>query len=76
VIEAILRRLYRRCDALVAPSESMAQVLRSQRMNYDIDIWSRGVDREMFHPGRRDLAWRRALGIATTRWRSASLAGW
>ncbi|HEY9092834.1 glycosyltransferase, partial [Parasphingorhabdus sp.] len=28
VIEAILRRLYRRCDALVAPSESMAQVLR------------------------------------------------
>ncbi len=64
VIEAILRRLYRRCDALVAPSESMAQVLRSQRMNYDIDIWSRGVDRDIFHPGRRDLEWRRALGIA------------
>ena len=64
VMEAILRRFYRRCDALVAPSESMAQVLRSQRMNYDIDIWSRGVDREMFHPGRRDLEWRRALGIA------------
>jgi glycosyltransferase involved in cell wall biosynthesis len=63
-IEAILRRFYRRCDALVAPSESMAQVLRDQRMNYDIDIWSRGVDREIFHPGRRDLAWRRSLGIA------------
>lgn len=63
-IEAIMRRFYRRCDALVAPSESMAQVLRDQRMNYDISIWSRGVDREIFHPGRRDLAWRRALGIA------------
>ena len=63
VMEAILRRLYRRCDALVAPSESMAQVLRGQRMNYDIDIWSRGVDREIFHPGRRDLAWRQGLGI-------------
>ena len=63
VMEAILRRLYRRCDALVAPSESMAQVLRSQRMNYDVDIWSRGVDREIFHPGRRDLAWRQGLGI-------------
>lgn len=62
-IEAILRRLYRRCDALVAPSESMAQVLRDQRMNYDISIWSRGVDREIFHPGRRDLAWRQVLGI-------------
>ena len=64
VVEALLRRFYRRCDALVAPSESMAQVLRDQRMNYDIDIWSRGVDREIFHPGRRDPAWRRGLGIA------------
>lgn len=63
-IEAIMRRIYRRCDALVAPSESMAQVLRSQRMNYDVAIWSRGVDREIFNPGRRDLAWRRSLGIA------------
>jgi glycosyltransferase involved in cell wall biosynthesis len=42
----------------------MAQVLRDQRMNYDIDIWSRGVDREVFHPGRRDMEWRRAHGIA------------
>ena len=64
LIEAILRRFYRRCDALVAPSESMAQVLRAQRMNFDISIWSRGVDREIFHSGRRDLAWRRGLGIA------------
>ena len=63
VLEAILRRFYRRCDALVAPSESMAQVLRAQRMNYDIGIWSRGVDREVFNPGRRDPQWRRALGI-------------
>jgi glycosyltransferase involved in cell wall biosynthesis len=63
VMEAMLRRFYRRCDALVAPSESMAQVLREQRMNYDISIWSRGVDREVFHPGARDLEWRRAEGI-------------
>jgi glycosyltransferase involved in cell wall biosynthesis len=64
VLTAILRRFYRRCDALVAPSESMAQVLRDQRMNYDISLWSRGVDRDTFNPGRRDLAWRRGLGIA------------
>ncbi|QCI93639.1 glycosyltransferase family 1 protein [Novosphingobium sp. EMRT-2] len=64
VLEAVLRRFYRRCDALVAPSESMAQVLRAQRMNYDIDIWSRGVDRDVFHPGARDTAWRQSLGIA------------
>jgi len=64
VLMAMLRRFYRRCDALVAPSESMAQVLRDQRMNYDVSIWSRGVDREVFNPGQRDLAWRRSLGIA------------
>jgi phosphatidylinositol alpha 1,6-mannosyltransferase len=61
---AWLRKLYRKCDALVAPSESMAQVLREQRMNFDIDIWSRGVDRDIFYPARRDLAWRQSLGIA------------
>ena len=64
LFEALLRRFYRRCDALVAPSESMAQVLREQRMNYDVSIWSRGVDREIFDPSRRDLAWRRSLGLA------------
>jgi phosphatidylinositol alpha 1,6-mannosyltransferase len=64
LVEAWLRKLYRKCDALVVPSESMAQVLRQQRMNYDIDIWSRGVDRDIFIPARRDLTWRQALGIA------------
>lgn len=63
LVEAWLRRLYRQCDALVAPSESFAQVLREQRMNYDIDIWSRGVDRDIFNSGRRDLEWRRARDI-------------
>lgn len=59
----LLRRLYRRCDAIFAPSESMAQVLREQRMNDHVGIWSRGIDREIFDPSKRDLAWRRELGI-------------
>lgn len=63
-LTALLRRFYQRCDALVTPSESMAQVLRDQRMNFDIGIWSRGVDRTVFNPQRRELDWRRALGIA------------
>lgn len=63
LVEAWLRRLYRKCDALVAPSESFAQVLREQRMNYDIDIWSRGVDREIFNPQRRNMEWRRSQGL-------------
>ena len=63
LIESMLRRFYRRCDAIVAPSESMAQLLRDQRMSYDVGIWTRGIDREIFCPARRDMAWRRSLGI-------------
>jgi glycosyltransferase involved in cell wall biosynthesis len=64
VVVAWLRKLYRKCDALIAPSESFAQVLRQQRMNYDIGIWTRGVERDVFNPGRRDMSWRRSWGIA------------
>lgn len=62
-VRAILRRLYLRCDALLVPAESTAAVLRAQRMNRNIAIWSRGVDRGQFNPERRDMAWRRSLGI-------------
>ncbi len=58
------RNLYRRCDAIVAPSESMAEVLHEERMNDRIGIWSRGVDKHIFDPARRDMVWRRSLGIA------------
>ena len=63
LVVVALRRLYRRCNAIFAPSDSMAQLLRDQRMNYDVGIWSRGIDREIFNPGRRGLEWRRSLGI-------------
>jgi glycosyltransferase involved in cell wall biosynthesis len=64
LVESMLRRFYRRCDAIVAPSDSMAQLLRDQRMSYDVGIWTRGIDRDIFTPARRDLGWRQALGIA------------
>ena len=60
---AIMRRYYRRCDAIVVPAESTAAILRAQRMNDDISLWSRGVDREQFNPERRNLEWRRGHGI-------------
>ena len=59
----IMRRIYRRCEVVMAPAESVAAVLRAQRMNRDITIWGRGVDREQFNPERRDMAWRRSQGI-------------
>jgi len=64
LVRALLRRFYLRCEVVMAPSESMAAVLRAQRMNRDIAIWARGIDREQFNPGRRDMEWRRTLGIA------------
>lgn len=63
---AIQRRLYRQCDAIVAPSESMAEVLRAERMNDDVGIWSRGIDRHVFNRDRRSLDWRQSLGIGDT----------
>ncbi|HEY0014025.1 MAG TPA: glycosyltransferase family 1 protein [Allosphingosinicella sp.] len=63
LVVAGLRRFYRRCDAIFAPSDSMAELLRNQRMNFDVGIWTRGIDAETFNPARRDLDWRRGLGI-------------
>ncbi len=63
-IEAWLRRLYARCDVLLVPSPTMVDVLREQRMNRNVAIWSRGVEKGIFNPGARDLEWRRSIGLA------------
>ncbi len=62
-IETALRRLYRKCAEIYAPSESMAAVLTDQRMNRKVRIWSRGIDGDLFHPDKRDMEWRRGIGI-------------
>ena len=59
----IMRRFYHRCEVVLAPAETTAAILRAQRMNRDIALWARGVDREQFNPERRDMAWRRSMGI-------------
>ena len=60
----IMRRFYHRCEIVLAPAESTGAILRAQRMNRDIAIWGRGVDRDQFNPERRDMDWRRSVGIA------------
>ena len=60
----IMRRFYHRCEIVMAPAASTAEILRAQRMNRDITIWTRGIDRVQFNPERRDMAWRRSIGIA------------
>jgi len=59
----IMRRLYHRCEVVLAPAESTASILRAQRMNRDITIWARGIDRDQFNPERRDMKWRHAHHI-------------
>lgn len=64
LVEAMLRRFYRRCDAIMAPSEALAQMLREQRMSYDVGVWTRGIDDSLFNPAQRDLTWRKSIGLS------------
>jgi phosphatidylinositol alpha 1,6-mannosyltransferase len=64
LVEMALRRFYRCCDAIFAPSQSMVRLLRDQDMNDRVGMWTRGTDRHVFNRQRRDMGWRRALGIA------------
>jgi len=64
LVRAALRRFYHRCEVVLAPAQSTATILRAQRMNRNIEIWTRGIDRDQFNPERRDIAWRREQGIA------------
>ena len=61
---ALMRRFYHRCEVVLAPAQSTAAILRAQRMNRDIQTWTRGIDRNQFNPDRRDMEWRRSIGIA------------
>jgi phosphatidylinositol alpha 1,6-mannosyltransferase len=62
--EAHLRRFYRRADCVLAPTPSIADELKRLRGDERVALWSRGVDRELFAPSRRDLQWRRGLGFS------------
>lgn len=64
LIVKMLRRFYNRCDALVAPSQSMIDELTVMGMHDRIGLWSRGVDRTIFSSARRDPDWRRSMGLA------------
>ncbi len=58
-----LQRFYDRCRHLYVPSQSMADVLRSQGIEKGVRIWTRGVDTHRFNPARYDETWRRSIGV-------------
>ena len=60
--EAHLRRFYRRSAHVLAPTPGIVEEMKALRGDGRVSLWSRGVDRELFAPERRDLAWRREQG--------------
>jgi phosphatidylinositol alpha 1,6-mannosyltransferase len=60
--EAHLRRFYRRSDHVLAPTPGMVAEMKRLRGDEQVSLWSRGVDRSLFDPARRDAAWRRSNG--------------
>ncbi len=63
LLTRMLTRFYNRADAVVVPGPMLADILQGWGVATPIGLWSRGVDHARFDPARRDLAWRRSLGI-------------
>lgn len=62
--EAHLHRFYRRSDHVLAPTPALVADLKAARGDGNVSLWSRGIDRGLFSPERRDTAWRRAQGLS------------
>ncbi|PRQ08019.1 glycosyltransferase family 4 protein [Enhygromyxa salina] len=60
---AWIRRFYNRCRHVYAPTESMLATLRARGIESELRVWGRGVDPRAFDPARRDISWRRRLGV-------------
>lgn len=56
------RRVYNECDLVLAPSQDMVDRLRSWGV-HQVRLQRLGVDTDLFHPGRRDDACWRRLGL-------------
>ncbi|HHE08047.1 MAG TPA: glycosyltransferase family 1 protein, partial [Chlorobaculum parvum] len=53
-----LRKFYNACDVTFAPSEIVRQRLMGKGIER-VELWSRGIDKELFDPSRRSEALRR-----------------
>jgi glycosyltransferase involved in cell wall biosynthesis len=58
-----LRYFYSRCELVCPPSESMLKNLQAEGIVKQGRVWSRGVESELYHPGKRSKEWRRSLGF-------------
>jgi phosphatidylinositol alpha 1,6-mannosyltransferase len=63
VVRRQLWGFYGACDYVLAPTDVIADELRKKTRSTEVRIWSRGVDPQLFNPGRRNEAWRRRSGF-------------
>jgi phosphatidylinositol alpha 1,6-mannosyltransferase len=62
VLVAHLNRFYRRADCVLAPTPALIEHVKRIRGDDRVGLFSRGVDRALFNPSRRDRDWRRSHG--------------
>jgi glycosyltransferase involved in cell wall biosynthesis len=66
-IEALLRRFYAGLDEIFVTTPGFGTMMREAGIiAADPAVWSRGVDKTRFNPGRRSPEWRWSLGIGDT----------
>jgi phosphatidylinositol alpha 1,6-mannosyltransferase len=55
---------YSQCKHIYVPTSSMVDELVEKGIRDGLRIWARGVDTILFNPEKRDMDWRRSVGIA------------
>ncbi len=64
IFSGILKRFYKRCAHVYAPSRCMADLLEADGLAKDVHLWTRGVDCQRFNPQHRNQAWRQSHGVS------------
>jgi glycosyltransferase involved in cell wall biosynthesis len=57
-----MRWFYNRCDVVLPPSTATRDELRKRGFR-NVQLWSRGIDCEVFSPTHRDIEFRRSRGV-------------
>jgi phosphatidylinositol alpha 1,6-mannosyltransferase len=63
IAKRIMRRFYAGLDEVFVTSEGFGEVLQHDGIIEHAAVWSRGVDKLRFNPMKRNMAWRRSMGI-------------
>lgn len=58
-----LRWFYGNCRHVYVPTRSMLDVMRTHGIAGDLRLWPRGVESDLFNPGKRSSAWRKQRKI-------------